>query len=162
LWDGADKLPLYAKALFAAFAARMNADTKAAEQLLRQLNASSTGSLDYQNVDGLLKKHLNTPLVQNVVQNHAYNYTVLAEMLAKARDDGVQASADFLWLKPIDRKLWYTLNMVGRQTPFSEVAGIFAHWIAEKEAGRRLKVPMVEEATKALEIALKEVVYRPD
>ena len=35
-------------------------------------------------------------------------------------------------------KLWYTLNTVGRQTPFLEVAGIFAHWIAEREAGRRV------------------------
>ena len=51
---------------------------------------------------------------------------------------------------------------MGRQTPFVEVAGIFAHWVAEKEAGRKLIVPMVEEATNALEIALKEVVYNPD
>ena len=74
----------------------------------------------------------------------------------------MQSSADFLWLKPVDRRLWYTLNSVGRQTPFAEVAGIFAHWIAEKEAGRKLLVPMVDEATKALEIVLTEVVYRRD
>ena len=88
--------------------------------------------------------------------------TVMASMLEAAREDGVQASADFLWLKPLDRRLWYTLNTVGRQTPFIEVAGIFAHWVAEKEAGRKLFVPMVEEATNALELALKEVVYKPD
>ena len=86
----------------------------------------------------------------------------MASMLEEARQDGVQASADFLWLKPLDRRLWYTLNTVGRQTPFIEVAGIFAHWIAEKEAQRRLRVPMVEEATNAVELALKDVVYRPD
>jgi intracellular multiplication protein IcmP len=51
---------------------------------------------------------------------------------------------------------------VGRQTPFAEVAGIFAHWVAEKESGRKLLVPMVDEATRALEVALKEVIYRPD
>jgi intracellular multiplication protein IcmP len=96
------------------------------------------------------------------VQSHAYVLTVMAAMLVGARDDGVQSSADFLWLKPVDRKLWYMLNTVGRQTPFAEVAGVYAHWLAEKEAGKRMLVPMVEEATKALEIALKEVVYRRD
>ena len=27
----------------------------------------------------------------------------MASMLAAAREDGVQASSDFLWLKPMDR-----------------------------------------------------------
>ena len=87
---------------------------------------------------------------------------MMASMLEGAREDGVQASADFLWVKPLDRRFWYMMNTVGRQTPYVEVAGPFAHWIAEKEAGRKLLVPMVEEATNALELALKEVVYRPD
>jgi len=86
----------------------------------------------------------------------------MASMLEEARADGVVASSDFLWLKPMDRKLWYTLNCVGRQTPFAEVAGIFAHWLAEKEVNRKLFVPTVEKATNALELALKDVVYHPD
>lgn len=161
-WQGVDRLASHAKALFAVFAARINADTKAATHLLNQLSSSSVNKLDLSGVDDLVKKHLPTPIVQHIINSYAYNYTVMAAMLEAAREDGVQASADFLWLKPLDRKLWYTLNMVGRQTPYVEVAGIFAHWIAEKEAGRRLIVPMIEEATKALEVALKEVIYRPD
>lgn len=163
LWGGTNKLPPHVKALFAVFAARINADSKAAAEILAQLSASSLDKhLNYAGVDELLKKHENTKLVQGIVRLHAYVSTVMASMLLGARDDGVQASADFLWLKPLDRKLWYTLNTVGRQTPFIEVAGIFAHWIAEKEAGRKLLVPMIEEATNAVEVALKEVVYRPD
>lgn len=163
LWRGTKFLPIYARALFAAFAARINADTKAAEKLLFQLNKScTTGKFDTRGMDDLLKKHENTKLVQKVVQGHAYVLTVMAAMLEGAREDGVQASADFLWLKPVDRRLWYTLNTVGRQTPFAEVAGVFAHWVAEKEAARKIIVPMVEEATKALEIALKEVIYKRD
>lgn len=158
LWAGPDKLPLHIKALFAIFAARINADTKTAQNLLAQLSASSVKKLDYSGVNELLKKHWNTKGVQRVVQSHAYVLTVMASMLVGAREDGVQASADFLWLKPIDRRLWYTLNTVGRQTPFIEVAGIFAHWVAEKEAGVALRVPMIDEATKALEVALTEVV----
>ncbi len=165
LWGGSKYLPPYARGLFAVFAARINADTKEAAKLIAQFAASaSTGSkkIDMRGVDDLLKKHENTKLVKQITNRHAYVLTVMASMLEGAREDGVQASADFLWLKPIDRRLWYILNAVGRQTPFVEVAGIFAHWLAEKEAHKRLFVPVVDEATKALESALKEVVYKPD
>lgn len=162
LWKNVESLPPHTKALFAVFAARLNADTQPAMNLLLQLNRSPANKLNMAGVDELLKKHINSKGVQEIVQTHAYVYTVMASMLEGAREDGVQASADFLWLKPIDRKLWYTLNTVGRQTPFVEVAGIFAHWVAELEAGKKLLVPMVEEATKAIEIALTEVVYKPD
>ncbi|EKD54277.1 MAG: hypothetical protein ACD_60C00100G0014 [uncultured bacterium] len=162
MWPGVDRLPPHIKALFGAFAARINGDTKAAFDLFTQINLSSTGKLNFAGADELCKKHENTKLVQHVIQSHAYLLTVMAEMLHAARSDGVQASADFLWLKPVDRRLWYMLNTVGRQTPFVEVAGPFAHWIAENEIGRRLLVPMVSEATNALGIALKEILYKPD
>lgn len=161
LWRGVDKLPPYARALFAAFAARVNADADGSKLLL-QLAATCRTKMNYAGTDALLKKHYNSKSIQKIVNSHAYMLTVMASMLERSRDDGVQASADFLWLKPLDRRLWYTLNTVGRQTPFIEVGGIFAHWIAEKEAGKKLIVPMVEEATNAVENALKEVVYRRD
>lgn len=157
-----DKLPTHLRVLFAVFAARINADTAPAEKLLVQLAASSLNNLNTSGVDALIKKHGNTELVRKIIRSHAYVLTVMASMLEGAREDGVQASADFLWLKPVDRRAWYILNTVGRQTPFVEVAGIFAHWIAEKEAGRKLIAPIVGEATNALELALKEVVYHPD
>ncbi len=161
LWTGVNNLPPYARALFAAFAARINADS-AGSKLLLQLAASNKSGLKYDGVDALLKKHYNTKLVQQVVKSHAYVLTMMASMLERARDDGVQASCDFLWLKPLDRRLWYTLNTVGRATPFIEVGGVFAHWVAEKEAQKRLVVPMVEEATNAVELALKDILYRRD
>jgi intracellular multiplication protein IcmP len=162
VWQGIDRLPPHAKALFAVFAARINNDSKAAADLLAKISASSGAKLDFSGANELLKKHESTKLVQQIVQSHAYVLTVMAAMLEGARMDGVQASADFLWLKPVDRRLWYMLNTVGRQTPFSEVAGPFAHWVAEKEMGKKLSVPMVEEATNALEIALKEIIYKPE
>ncbi|OGT55803.1 MAG: hypothetical protein A3F14_03060 [Gammaproteobacteria bacterium RIFCSPHIGHO2_12_FULL_43_28] len=162
VWQGVNRLPPHIRALFAAFAARFNADGKAASALLFQLNASSRGKLDFSGVDDLLKKYKDSPRVKQITESHAYVTTVMASMLEGAREDGVQASADFLWLKPLDRRLWYTLNVVGRQTPFAEVAGIFAHWVAEKEAGQKLMTPMITEATNALDLALKEVIYRPD
>jgi intracellular multiplication protein IcmP len=162
VWQGTDKLAPHAKALFAIFAARYNNDTQAAQEMLKKISASYATKLDFSGIDELCKKHEGTKGIQKVIQTHAYELTVMASMLEAAREDGVQASADFLWLKPVDRRLWYMLNTVGRQTPFVEVAGPFAHWLAEKEIGKSLLVPMVEEATNALELALKEIVYKPD
>jgi intracellular multiplication protein IcmP len=161
LWRGPDKLPQYARALFAAFAARVNADPNGSKLLL-QMAATCKSRMNFAGADALLKKHYDSKFVQKIVKSHAYTLTVMAAMLEGSRDDGVQAAADFLWLKPVDRRLWYTLNTVGRQTPFIEVAGVFAHWVAEKEAGKKLIMPMVEEATNAVELALKEIIYRRD
>lgn len=162
LWQGVDKLPLHVRALFAVFAARNQTDSKAAAELLAHISRSSAKKLDFTGADELLKKHIDKKAIQNVINSHAYVLTVMASMLVAAREDGVQASADFLWLKPVDRRMWYMLNTVGRQTPFAEVAGPFAHWVAEREIGRRLIVPMVDEATNALDKVLKELIYIPD
>lgn len=162
LWQGIPRLPIHAQALLAAFAARYHGDSKASSELLSHISASSKGKLDFTGTKELLDKYANNKHIQETISQHAYVLTVMASMLEAAREDGVQASSDFLWLKPIDRRLWYMLNTVGRQTPFVEVAGPYAHWVAEKEIGRRLLVPMVEEATNALEFTLKEIVYRPD
>ena len=162
MWPGLNRIPPHIKALFAAFAARVNGDGKGAADLFAHMSRSAATKLDFSGTDELLLKHKDTKLVKRVMESHAYLLTVMASMLEVARSDGVQASADFLWLKPVDRRLWYMLNTVGRQTPFVEVAGPFAHWVAEKELGKKILAPMIDEATNALDVALKEVVYRPD
>lgn len=162
-WSGIEKLNIHTKALFAVFAARISHDRDGATKLLLQIAGSAaSGKLNFSGVDELLNKHKNSKLVTKAMQNHAFVLTVMATMLQYARNDGVLASADFLWLKPVDRNLWFMLNSVGRQVPFSEVAGPFAHWIAERLVGHKLNVPMVEEAVKGLEVAIKNIVYVPD
>lgn len=155
------RLPIHVKALFAIFAARANRDRDNADKLLLQISASAmeSGKLDFTGAEELFNKHKNSKLAQRAVQKHGYMLTVMPSMLELARTDGVLASAEFLWLKPIDRKLWYILNSVGRQTAIPEIAGVFAHWNAEKMIKRPLQVPMVEEASKAMEIALKEIIF---
>jgi intracellular multiplication protein IcmP len=168
-WEGTQALPSHTQALLAVFAARAARDREASNQLLLQIAASAVGNkaedgpaafisrLNFSGTDTLLKKYLTHKTVAQVTKRHAYVLGVLASMLQLARQDGVLAAADFLWLKPADRPLWFMLNAVGRQTAFPEVAGPFAHWIAERSIGHKLVVPMVDTAVSALEIALKEV-----
>lgn len=164
LWKGPQMLPIYMRALFAVFAASANHDRDAAFSLIKQINisANTDGKLNFEGVDKLLVKYYNSKVVTKVVQKHAYVLTVLASMLELARTDGVFASSEFLWLKPVDRRLWYMLNTVGRQTAVSEVAGPYAHWMAERKWGAGLRTPMLDEAVKGMEIALSEIIYEPD
>lgn len=161
-WDGFERCPPQARALAAVFMARMNRDRDSANMILSTLDKQSViGKYDFSIADSVIRKHQNAENVQLILSQHAYLLTVMASLLAAARDDGVVPSSEFLWLKTYDRRLWYMLNCIGRQTPFAEVGGPFAHWKAEKVMGRRLLVPMVDEAIKALEIAIKEVKLTP-
>ncbi|EHL29518.1 hypothetical protein LDG_8480 [Legionella drancourtii LLAP12] len=161
-WDGFEHCSPPAYAMAAVFIARMNRDRDAANNILTVLDKTFVaGKPDFSVAKPIIDKYKNTELVQEIVAKHAYTLTVLASLLAAAREDGVVPSSEFLWLKPVDRRLWYMLNCVGRQTPYSEVAGAFAHWRAEREMGRRSLVPMIDEAIRALEIAIKEIKLTP-
>lgn len=157
-WSDFEHAPPQAQALAAVFIARMNRDRSAADKILAELDKSySQGKINYAVATETLKKYQNAENVQEIVSKHAYLLTVMASLIQASREDGVVPSAEFLWLKPVDRRLWYMLNCVGRQTPYAEVGGPFAHWRAEQTMGRRSLVPMIDEAIKALEIAVKEV-----
>src|SRR3990172_4527277 len=162
-WHGVESLPTHLKALFAIFAARVNGDKKSADALSDQISASGAGShLNFSGVEELLRKNANSKKVAKIIGLHGYVTTVLASMLVGARELGVLATSEFIWLKPIDRRMWYMLNTVGRPTAVSEICGAFAHWLAEKKLGLPLAVPMVEEGVRGLEIALSEIIYKPE
>ena len=110
----------------------------------------------------LLRKHVRSKVVGRACSPHAYQYTLMASLLEAARNDGVFATAEFIWLKPINRPLWYMLNNAGRQTAFPEVSGLYAHWIVEKRLRRPLKVPQVEQAVLGLQAALDDILYKED
>ena len=165
-WEGnLQNFPPYIIALFAIFASKANHDTKGAAALMRQISESSYNGNKKLNFSGsyaLLGKHVKSMKVARAVGAHAYLLPAMASMLEAARDDGVIATPEFLWLKPTDRRLWYMLNSVGRQVAFTEVGGPFGHWKVEKRLRRPLKTPMVEEAITALEIGVSEIIYKPD
>lgn len=162
LWEGVNALPPHTKGLFAVFAARIAHNTEPARALLNQMSSSyAAGQINYAGASALLKKHFKHKAIQRILRHHAYVNTVMASMLLLARTDGVQASSDFLWLKVVDRPLWYILNCVGRQTPYVEVAGIWAHWLFERELTRSICVPQVTNAVAGLETILAKVMYSP-
>lgn len=162
-WSSVADLPIYIQALCGAFAAFAKHKREESNKLFKQISRSAeSGKLDFTGAKALAKKYTNDEVLQRVVHQHAYIYTVMSTLLVLARTDGVVASADFLWLKPVDRTLWLVLNSVGRQTPPVEIAGIHGHWLAELDLGRKLYVPMVQTAVDALDEAIENIIYIPD
>lgn len=160
LWEGPNKMPSYARALFAIFAAQACGDIKGAKECLDLLSMTmADGKPDYSLVKGLLEKYGKNEKVQGICKRHAYVNTVLASMLKEARTFGVLASCQFIWLRPLNRPLWYTLNGVGRKVAFAEIAGIYGHWIAELVAEHPIERPYVIKAVDGLERALLEVKF---
>ena len=163
-WTGKlDCMPNYAKALFAIFAAKGNGDDDSARKLIDQIALSSgSGSLDFSGSTRLLFKHIRSRGVGMAVSPHAYLLTAMASLLEYARTGGVVAMAELIWLKKVDRRMWYMLQSVGRQTPFVEVAAAYAHWIVEKKIKRPLKTPMVGKAVESIILAIKDIKYNPE
>lgn len=64
---------------------------------------------------------------------------------------GVLAPASYLWLKSVDRPLWYALNNIGRRAFHVEGAGAVAHFFAERALGKPLTEPMLAHAILARE-----------
>ena len=160
LWKGLDALPIHIKALALIFLARATGQRPLANKILRQISASATGGqLNFAGVSDNLKQFYQHRIVQWLEKRHAYMTTVMASLLEISRSDGVLATAEFLWLKPVDRRLWYVLNTVGRQSAVVEVAGSFSHWQAEKKVGRALKTPMIKGAVDALEESLQNILH---
>lgn len=88
---------------------------------------------------------------------HAYCNPGAFALLDKARSrGGVLASADFGYIKQLDRTLWYTLSNCGRRRFFIEAAGAVAHFFAERVTDNPLVDPNVENALNGVEDYLEE------
>jgi len=82
---------------------------------------------------------------------HGTRETFLMGLLEEARrHGGILASAEFVWLKGVDRPLWYALNNLDRRNVFVEGLAAMVHYQAEVLQGRALTEPRVEEAIEGL------------
>ena len=75
-------------------------------------------------------------------------------LLYRARQKGVLASSQFLWLRPLDRPLWYALNQCGGRAAWAEGVAPWAHYQTEEKAGKALSEPHVRPAVASLKQSL--------
>ena len=170
-WRGSKSLDPYKQILLAAFclkAARKRVD---AEKLLGRLAKcwSFKGGLKLSKDPGLLseaRKILKDKSIAgktlSQANRHAFETTAMLRALQFAREEGgVLASSTFLWLRAHDRKLWYPLNNLGRQSYHMEALGAMSHFKAEKLTRRPIPVPKVDHAVETIQAYMSSMKARP-
>lgn len=95
--------------------------------------------------------------INKIAEKHAYEKTVVIRLLEMSRKEtGVLAPQDFLWVKKVDRHLWYAINNVGRHRFHIEGAGPIAHFFAENVLDNKIIDPFVEKAVDGIEDYMEE------
>lgn len=160
-WSGHAQLSAHEKAIYTILAMYILNQRDKAEKLFEALCLSVTpeklakNKMNFSLVDAYYKQYADHDVVQAIVKRHAFKYTAFIGLLTAARKTGIVPNALYLWLKPIDRVLWYVLNNVGRKAVYIEAAAMHAHYLAESILGFAIKTPMVDEVVVGLEEAIK-------
>lgn len=86
--------------------------------------------------------------------HEAFELPFFMALLIEARKKGVLASSQFLWLRPMDRPLWYALNQCGGRAAWTEGLAAWTHYYAEEQAKAALEKPQVSAAVSSLKQSL--------
>lgn len=170
-WRGVDALRSHEKILLAAFclkAARKRGD---ADELLGRaarcwsfksgLKLSKDSKL-MRDVRAVLRNKNIAGKTLAQINRHAFVTTALLRALAFAREEGgVLAPAQFVWLRGYDRRLWYPLNNLGRQSFHMEALGAMSHYKIERMTQRPVPVPKVENAVTTIKEYMGSMRARP-
>ena len=164
-----DTLQDYEKALFAVFGLQvlMN-NRKAAKKLLDDLNRSClprnrkerkrTKNLyrpDFSLAEKTFQKVWQAEGMQEIHATHQYVRTALSDLLGH---DIRLPPSQYLWLKPIDRTLWYALHGADTASVFVEGAGVIAQTrfeIVVRKEKLPLQIDYVESAIDGLQYELE-------
>ncbi len=169
-----DKLNRVEKELFAIMAPKILRKTDESKHLIAEIaksySSAKTSIFDFikeykkrknmsKLIDSTVKKYKDDPKIKVILNRHFYKKTLFAALLEAAREDGVLATSEFLWLKMKDREMWYILNNVGRKSAFVECSAPWSHFIAEKLLERKVANPMITNAMIALDQYLYDTSY---
>ncbi|MGE3622366.1 MAG: hypothetical protein AB7H77_00645 [Bdellovibrionales bacterium] len=165
-WRGVGGLPPYMRALIAAFALKGVQKREDSDNLLSRLALCWNIKTGFKmapditrDIERYLKDKEISEEIERIGSQHAYRMTAILGILKWARMmGGVLASAQFLWLRAVDRNLWYALNNLGRRSFHAEGSGAIAHFMAEQNAKKPLPIPRVDTAI----VAINQFLVDPD
>ena len=163
---GEESLSDYHKALLGVLLAYMERSNKKATEARRAISRSFDAKLkkhvpDYAAAIALYEQYKGSKYARHVFTRHAYVNTLMLGMYIEAkqvRKIGVCPAHYFIWLKPLDRELYYALNNEGRDVAWTECAGIFNHTRYEIAMNQPLFQPFVDECVEAFKEESKKVI----
>lgn len=110
--------------------------------------------IDLEYPRSIILKHIGHPAVRVLIEQHAYNRTIIFALFMQARRLGVLQPAEMRWMRFFDRELWYVLETIGRQAGFAEAAAVLSHYLYESKSGAALAEPQLDKAINGLELAV--------
>lgn len=163
-YDGKEGLTPCRLVMAAALLAYAAGDKKGCVALLDEISESYTEENGKPDCPALEKccpkavKILETQqniLSENLIKRHSsYELPWFMALLYRARQKGVLATSQFIWLRPLDRPLWYALNQCGGRAAWAEGIAAWAHYMAEEKTGKTYGRPKVDAAVVSLREAL--------
>lgn len=120
---------------------------KARDQLNNSARGAAHGFCNLTVAQWLYDKYRNNPMAKKLFAIHHWEYTYLYELLVQAKRQGKCGHWEFIWLKPMNRILFYTQNTVGRLTPHTESAATFAQYIYERRVAKKGRLPLFQLPT---------------
>jgi len=90
-----------------------------------------------------------------------FTNSFMAHLAAWAKKKGKLSPTDYIWLRPMDRTLFLTLDQVGAQTAHVEALGVWSHVEAERLARCGLRYPYVKDAVEGLYFTLSTERWLP-
>lgn len=150
----ADRLSDTGKAIFAILAPYAYGAKKGREQsraVVDALNFSAYGTpegqanLSLDIVQQSFSQWRDHPMAVRLSRVHHWEFTFLFALLEQARKSGKIGTWSFIWLKPMNRVMFYVLNTCGRKTPHSEAALAFSQMQFEAAAVNRGLLPITAD-----------------
>lgn len=92
--------------------------------------------------------------LKEVFTRHAYRSTVVMGLMVASWRYGVLASAEMLWVKTVDRELWYLISQCGRKSCLMGALSPWSHFLGEVSANCRLIVPQMAPALRSLDLTM--------
>ncbi len=164
-WRGASHLPIHLKVLFVAFSMKVAGMRTEADEFLGEAakcwdpkkGLCLTAKLR-RDTSKALKDPKIGRVTDKVAAQHAFIAPAMLRILHMAREQGgVLAPATFLWLRAVDRTMWYPLNNLGRGSFHVEALAAMAHYKAERAANRSIPTPQVDTAVDGLQTFLNSL-----
>ncbi|WP_371436184.1 hypothetical protein [Polaromonas sp.] len=115
---------------------------KACDELNRTCAGQANGLPNLKVAQWIYAKYRMDPSGKSLFAVHHWEFTYLFALFLKAKKAGKATHTDFLWLKPLDRILFYGLNTVGRAVPHAEAGTVFAMFDYETKCAKLNRLPL--------------------
>lgn len=106
----------------------------------------SVFTVDVTGAASLWRKYASQDMEEILAIHKSFTNVWMTALLGYARRRGTLPTAQFVWLRAIDRTLWYALNQYGGRRPWVEATGVWAHFEAEQTLEQALLEPEILDA----------------